>query len=79
MEAKLKEYRALRNRREFINNTKEKLEESKKKIANFLVPKFFREMRKEKEEEVLLVSTVKYIMFSSACVKPHDIFHILYL
>lgn len=55
MEAKLKEYRALRRRKELIDNAKEKLEKTKDKLVNFLVPKVFNDMTKE--EEVLLVST----------------------
>lgn len=56
MEAKLREYRALRRRKEIINNAKEKFDESKQKLVNFLTPKFLTDMGKEKEEEVLLVS-----------------------
>lgn len=55
MEAKLKEYRALRRRKELIDNAKEKLEKTKDKLVNFLVPNVFNDMTKE--EEVLLVST----------------------
>ncbi|XP_075982698.1 SAYSVFN motif domain containing 1 [Anticarsia gemmatalis] len=55
MEAKLKEYRSLRRRKEFIDNTKDKIEKSKEKIVNFLVPKIFRNMGKQQEEEVLLM------------------------
>lgn len=57
MEAKLKEYRALRRRKELIENTKQKLEETKEKLINFIVPSIFNNMNKEKnEDEVLLVS-----------------------
>lgn len=53
MEAKLKEYRALRRRREIIDTAKEKLENTKEKIKKFFVPKPLNMDRKE--EEVLLV------------------------
>lgn len=57
MEAKLKEYRALRKRKETLECTEEKIEKPKEKLANFLIPKIFRKMNKIKqEEEVLLVS-----------------------
>lgn len=57
MEAKLKEYRALRRRKELIDNAKEKLEKTKDRLVNFLVPNIFNDMTKEKnEDEVLLVS-----------------------
>lgn len=56
MEAKLKEYRALRRRKELIENTKEKLEQTKEKLKDLFVPNIFKDMDKEKkEEEVLLV------------------------
>lgn len=55
MEAKLKEYRALRRRKELIDNAKDKIEKSKEKIVNFLVPKIFRDMGNQNEEEVLLM------------------------
>lgn len=58
MEAKLREYRALRRRQELVENTKEKLEATKNKIADILLPKLFHKMDKEKkDEEVFLVST----------------------
>lgn len=58
MEAKLREYRARRRRQELVENTKEKLETTKKKFAEVLLPKFFNKMNKDKkEEEVFLVST----------------------
>ncbi|XP_022817659.1 SAYSvFN domain-containing protein 1 [Spodoptera litura] len=55
MEAKLKEYRALRRRKELIENAKQKIEESKEKLVNFLVPKIIRDMGKVHEDEVLLM------------------------
>lgn len=56
MEAKLREYRARRRRQELVENTKEKLEVTKKKFAGVFLPKFFNKMDKEKkDEEVLLV------------------------
>ncbi|XP_059047765.1 uncharacterized protein LOC131847727 [Achroia grisella] len=56
MEAKLKEYRALRRRKELIDNAKDKFERSKEKLINFLVPKIFGDMDREKnEDEVLLM------------------------
>ncbi|XP_047536798.1 SAYSvFN domain-containing protein 1 [Vanessa atalanta] len=58
MESKLKEYRAIRRRRELIDSAKEKLENSKRKIVNFLIPETFRNMDKNdqrNEEEVLLL------------------------
>ncbi|CAG9789444.1 unnamed protein product [Diatraea saccharalis] len=55
MEAKLREYRALRRRQQFIENAKEKIRESKEKLVKLITPKFFTEMSKEKEEEVLLM------------------------
>lgn len=55
MEAKLKEYRALRRRKQLIDNTKEKIAKSKEKLINLLVPKIFRDMGNVKEEEVLLM------------------------
>ncbi|XP_013192132.2 SAYSvFN domain-containing protein 1 [Amyelois transitella] len=56
MEAKLKEYRALRRRKELIENAKEKLEKSKEKIVNLLIPKVLRDMDKDrKEDEVVLI------------------------
>ncbi|KOB62104.1 hypothetical protein OBRU01_25458, partial [Operophtera brumata] len=55
MEAKLREYRAVRRRKELIDNAKEKLEKTKDKLVNFLVPTIFKDMDKDKnEEEVLL-------------------------
>lgn len=61
MEAKLKEYRALRRRKQLINEAKEKLEAGKNKIVDLLVPKVFTDMGKERdEEEVLLVSQKKF-------------------
>lgn len=57
MEQKLKEYRALRRRKELIDNAKDKIEKSKEKIVRFFIPKSFREMGHDREEEeVLLVS-----------------------
>ncbi|CAH2094755.1 unnamed protein product [Euphydryas editha] len=58
MEAKLKEYRAIRRRKEIINNVKEKLEQSKQKVIKFLIPETFRNMERNKyrkEDEVLLL------------------------
>lgn len=63
MEAKLKEYRAIRRRKEIINNVKEKLEKSKQKIVNFIIPETFRNMENRgyrKEEEVLLVCKIYF-------------------
>lgn len=59
MEAKLREYRALRRRKELIDNAKETLEKSKEKLLNFLVPNVFSDMANEKSDEVLLVSNQK--------------------
>ncbi|CAF4867795.1 unnamed protein product [Pieris macdunnoughi] len=53
IEAKLKEYRALRKRQQFIDNIKQKLDNSKDKLINFLVPKSV-EMDKKEEEVILL-------------------------
>lgn len=58
MEAKLKEYRALRRRQQFIDNIKQKLDNSKEKLINFLVPTSV-EMDK-KEEEVILVCHIYF-------------------
>lgn len=58
MEAKLREYRALRRRKELIENAKQKIEESKEKLVNFLVPKIIRDMGKVNEDEVLLVCSL---------------------
>ncbi|XP_063628100.1 SAYSvFN domain-containing protein 1 [Cydia splendana] len=55
MEAKLKEYRALRRRKELIENAKNKIEQSKNKFVDFITPNFFKEMEKAKEDEVLLI------------------------
>lgn len=56
MEAKLREYRALKRRKELIDNAKETLENTKQKLTSLLVPKIFTDMHKEKsEDEVLLV------------------------
>ncbi|XP_047994111.1 SAYSvFN domain-containing protein 1 [Leguminivora glycinivorella] len=55
MEAKLKEYRALRRRKELIENAKNKLEQSKNKFVDFITPNFFKEMEKAKDDEVLLI------------------------
>lgn len=66
MEAKLKEYRAIRRRKEIINNVKEKLEKSKQKIVNFIIPETFRNMENKgyrKDEEVLLVCKIYYTVF----------------
>lgn len=54
MEAKLKEYRALRRRKELLDSAKDKIVKSKDKFINFIIPKIFRDMAR-KEEEVLLV------------------------
>ncbi|XP_063831238.1 SAYSvFN domain-containing protein 1 [Ostrinia nubilalis] len=55
MEEKLKEYRALRRRKQLINEAKEKLEAGRQKIVDMLVPNAFKDMGKEKEEEALLM------------------------
>ncbi|XP_041969941.1 SAYSvFN domain-containing protein 1 isoform X2 [Aricia agestis] len=55
MEAKLKEYRTLKRRKELIDKTKEKLEKTKDKVLDFLTPKMFKDMEKRQEEEVLLL------------------------
>ncbi|XP_022121392.2 uncharacterized protein LOC110997513 [Pieris rapae] len=55
IEAKLKEYRALRKRQQFIDNIKQKLDNSKDKLINFLVSKSV-EMDKKQEEVILLES-----------------------
>ncbi|XP_023938811.1 SAYSvFN domain-containing protein 1 [Bicyclus anynana] len=55
MEAKLREYRALRRRKELLNSAKEKLEKSKEKLINLFVPNIFRNMERDKNEEVLLL------------------------
>ncbi|CAK1550427.1 unnamed protein product [Leptosia nina] len=54
MEQKLKEYRALRRRQQFIDNVKTKLEDSKQKFINFLVPNKVVDMDKKEEEVILL-------------------------
>ncbi|OWR44751.1 hypothetical protein KGM_202690 [Danaus plexippus plexippus] len=54
MEAKLKEYRALRRRKELLDSAKDKIVKSKDKFINFIIPKIFRDMAR-KEEEVLLM------------------------
>lgn len=59
IEEKLKEYRALRRRKELI----EKLEETKEKVVKFLTPKIFANMGKD--EEVLLVRKVVHKSRSS--------------
>ncbi|XP_026333293.1 SAYSvFN domain-containing protein 1 [Hyposmocoma kahamanoa] len=51
MEAKLREYRARRRRQELVENTKEKLETTKKTLADILLPKLFNKMNKEKKDE----------------------------
>lgn len=56
MEAKLREYRAQRRRKEFIESTKETLEHTKEKVVNFLVPNIFKMDKEKNEDEVLLVS-----------------------
>lgn len=62
MEAKLKEYRALRRRKELVENTKEKIRKSKDKIVNFLIPQVFLDMTKDRsEEEVLLIENEEQI------------------
>lgn len=61
MEAKLREYRARRRRQELVENTIEKLEVTKKKLTDVLLPKLFNKMNKEKkDEEVFLVSTLNH-------------------
>ncbi|KAJ0173522.1 hypothetical protein K1T71_010671 [Dendrolimus kikuchii] len=55
MEAKLKEYRALRRRNQLIEEAKEKLNETKEKLEDFLTPKVFTDMGNENDEEVLLM------------------------
>lgn len=57
MEAKLKEYRALRRRKELIENTKEALQQTKDKVVDFIVPKIIQNMGKIREEEIVLVGT----------------------
>lgn len=66
MEAKLKEYRALRRRKEIIEKTKEKFEKSKLAVFDFLTPKIFKDMGKDKTEEVLLVCKRSKYYFISA-------------
>lgn len=57
MEAKLKEYRALRQRKDILDTTEKETEKPKEKLTNFLIPKIFRNMnnKRKHEEEVLLV------------------------
>ncbi|CAH0594368.1 unnamed protein product [Chrysodeixis includens] len=55
MEAKLKEYRALRRRKELIESTKEALQQTKEKVVDFIVPKIIQNMGKIREEEILLI------------------------
>lgn len=63
MEAKLKEYRALRRRKELLDSTKDKIEKTKQKVVNFLVPDILRNMSPEKqEEEVLLVNKPYFVI-----------------
>ncbi|XP_045502593.1 uncharacterized protein LOC123699643 [Colias croceus] len=54
MEAKLKQYRALRRRQQFVDNIKQKLENSKEKFINFLVPSMAKVEERHEEEVVLL-------------------------
>lgn len=58
VEEKLKQYRALRRRKEIYENTKAKIEETKSKVIKFLTPNIFSNMGKD--EEVLLVRAVSY-------------------
>lgn len=57
MEAKLKEYRALRLRKEKLDSTEQETEKPKEKLKNFLIPNIFRNMNNKikHEEEVLLL------------------------
>ncbi|CAH4038084.1 unnamed protein product [Pieris brassicae] len=64
IEAKLKEYRALRKRQQFIDNIKQKLDNSKDKLINFLVPKSV-EMDK-KVEEVILLESEEHLLNNSS-------------
>ncbi|CAG9128313.1 hypothetical protein JYU34_018537 [Plutella xylostella] len=62
MEAKLKEYRALRRRKELIENTKEKLARTKEKVVTLLTPSFMKNMEKhENDDEVLLIENEQEI------------------
>ncbi|CAG4988184.1 unnamed protein product [Parnassius apollo] len=73
MEAKLKEYRALRRRKELIENAKATLEKSKEKIVNFLVPNFFTEMDKEKQEdELVLIENEEEPITSGLLIQPEE-------
>lgn len=62
MDTKLKEYRALRRRKELIEKTKEKLNQSKQSLINLLVPRIFRDMGAENSEEVLLVRQLSFTL-----------------
>ncbi|XP_026743080.1 SAYSvFN domain-containing protein 1 [Trichoplusia ni] len=65
MEAKLKEYRALRRRKELIENTKEALQQTKDKVVDFIVPKIIQNMGKIREEEILLIENEDLIAHAS--------------
>ncbi|VVD00982.1 unnamed protein product [Leptidea sinapis] len=52
MEAKLREYRALRRRKELIENVKQKLEKAKDKFVDFLLPETNMD---RKEDEIVLL------------------------
>ncbi|CAB3248864.1 unnamed protein product [Arctia plantaginis] len=54
MEAKLKKFRSLRSRKESKDNNNDKIDKSKRKITNSLLPRIFRNMGIQ-EEEVLLI------------------------
>ncbi|CAH2045007.1 unnamed protein product, partial [Iphiclides podalirius] len=72
MEAKLKEYRALRRRKEMIDNAKAKLEESKEKIINFLVPKSFTNMAQDQGEGVVLLEKEVVPIHSKVLIQPEE-------
>ncbi|XP_026760702.1 uncharacterized protein LOC113519723 [Galleria mellonella] len=72
MEAKLKEYRALRRRKELIDNAKDKLERSKEKIVNFLVPKIFTNMDKEKKEDEVVLMENEEPPTPELIIQPED-------
>ncbi|KAL4706973.1 hypothetical protein ACJJTC_019511 [Scirpophaga incertulas] len=70
METKLREYRALRRRQQLIDNAKDKLNKSKEKLINLLTLTNFKEMHKDKEDELILLeneeSTAEDIIINSS-------------
>ncbi|CAH2242991.1 uncharacterized protein LOC120631947 [Pararge aegeria] len=71
MEAKLREYRALRRRKEMIDNAKEKLVQTREKLFNFLIPKFLRDMEKDKNEDTVLLLENEEVLDKNDVPKTH--------